>query len=495
MAATVIGSGGSVGVEVSEASIDDLQHAMAAGDTSARELVDRHLARIEAYDAAGPRLTAMISLSPTARDEAEALDRERAADGPRGPLHGIPIVVKDNHDVAGLETTAGSRALRGLVPERDAFVVARLREAGAVVLGKTNLHELAAGITTESSAGGATRNPYDLERNAGGSSGGTAAAVAASFAVLGMGSDTCGSIRIPAARTALVGLRPSQGLTSRSGVVPLCLTQDVVGPLARSVRDLAIALDAVVGADPADPETSVADDHPQSFAGRLDPGALRGKRIGRLDTLFDGDGADPDVGKLVRDGLERASVAGAEIVPIDVPELPDLVDAGFVILLAEFERNVADYLAGHASAPVRTLREILDTGLLHPTVSPIVQASLTAGLADGDLYRAQLDRRATLRARLTGAMDESGVDLLAYPTIQNRPSKLGEVQAGNISHASANSGMPAVSVPIGFAEGGMPVGVDLLGRPFRDAELLAYAYAFEQAHPVRRAPDSTPALG
>src|SRR6185436_16036061 len=256
--------------DVAEATIDQPQQAMAAGQVTSAQLVDLYFARIDAYDKTGPKLNAILWLNPRARAEAEALDRERAARGPRGPLHGIPIVIKDNYDTADMPTPAGSKALDGAMAARDAFQVRKLREAGAVIVGKTNLHEFARGITTISSLGGQTRNPYDPTRNPGGSSGGTGAAVAANFAAAGMGSDTCGSIRIPAANNNLVGLRGTQGLSSRTGIVPLSSTQDIGGPIARSIPDLAVMLDAVVGADPADASTAVSNGHiPPSYRAAL----------------------------------------------------------------------------------------------------------------------------------------------------------------------------------------------------------------------------------
>src|SRR5580765_3645761 len=223
--------------DVIEKTVPELSSAMAAGTVSSKGLVQAYLARVDAYDRTFPALNAMIALNPRALDEAEALDRERASGRVRGPLHGIPIVVKDNYDTADMPTTAGSVALKGSLPERDGFQVRKLRAAGAVIVGKTNLHEFARGITTISSLGGQTRNPYDPLRNPGGSSGGTGAAVAANFAAFGMGTDTCGSIRYPSAHNSLVGVRPTMGLSSRSGIVPLALSQDVAGPLARTVID------------------------------------------------------------------------------------------------------------------------------------------------------------------------------------------------------------------------------------------------------------------
>src|SRR5499427_7896789 len=228
----------------------------------------------------------MIAMAPRILETADALDRERAARGPRGPLHGIPIVVKDNFETADMPTTGGSVALTGFMTGRDAFQVKRLRDAGAIIIGKTNMHELAAGITTISSSGGQTRNPYDLYRNPGGSSGGTGAAIAANFAVAGMGSDTCGSIRIPAGNNNLVGLRGSQGLSSRTGIVPLSHTQDIGGPIARTITDLAIMLDATIGPDPADESTRLAEGRvPKDFSNALSAEALKGKRIGVVRAL------------------------------------------------------------------------------------------------------------------------------------------------------------------------------------------------------------------
>ena len=246
------------GFDVMEKSIGELQEALEKKQVTSRQLVESYFARIEAYDQRGPAINAFVSLNASALTTADALDRERATGKVRGPLHGIPIVVKDNFDTSDMPTTGSSIALATYRPARDAFQVARLRAAGAIIIGKTNLHELASGIVSVSSLGGQTRNPYDPSRNPGGSSGGTGAAVAANFGAAGLGTDTCGSIRIPASHNNLAGHRPSAGLSSRSGIIPLSLTQDVAGPLARSVRDVALILDATVGADPADPSTAAS---------------------------------------------------------------------------------------------------------------------------------------------------------------------------------------------------------------------------------------------
>src|SRR5688500_15082593 len=273
--------------DVTEATIADLQSSLDRRTVTSVQLVDAYLARIAAYDAAGPQLNAMIRMNPKARADAAVLDAERARGQLRGPLHGIPIILKDNFDVAGLATSGGSLALATNIPSTDAFIVRKLRDAGAIILGQSNMHELAAGITTISSLGGQTRNAYDPRRCPGGSSGGTGVAIAASFAAVGWGSDTCGSIRIPSAYSSLFGLRPTQGLASRSGVMPLSHTQDVPGPLARTVTDLAIALDVTVGIDAADSDTRVLGTRAvPRFTDSLSATALRGARLGVLRNYF-----------------------------------------------------------------------------------------------------------------------------------------------------------------------------------------------------------------
>ena len=293
--------------EVAERSIGELQAAMDAGTATSEQLVEMYLARIEAYDEQGPALNTIIALNPAAADTARGLDAERLATGARGPLHGVPILIKDNYDMSGLPTTNGSIAMAGLMPPDDAFQVRRLREAGVVILGKTNMHEFARGITTVSSIGGQTLNPYDTSRNPGGSSGGTGAAVAASFAAAGMGSDTCGSIRIPSAHNNLVGLRGTSGLSSRDGVVPLSHTQDIAGPLVRNVTDLALLLDATVGSDPSDPVTAAADGNiPNSYTASLDADTLRGARLGVLTMLVRQDPEDEPVARVIDAGRRRS---------------------------------------------------------------------------------------------------------------------------------------------------------------------------------------------
>ena len=479
--------------DVLEQTIPELQAAMEAGRVTSREIVAQYLARIEAYDRRGPALRAMININGGALDEAAALDRERAETGPRGPLHGIPVVVKDNYDVAGLPTTAGASALAGWHPPDDAFQVAKLKAAGAVIIGKANMHELAYGLTTVSSAGGQTRNPYDPSRNPGGSSGGTGAAVAAGFAAAGMGTDTCGSIRVPSSHHALAGLRGTRGLSSRDGIVPLALTQDMGGPMTKTVTDLAIMLDATVGVDPADEVTARGRGRvPDSYTAFLTAGVLEGARIGVVTWLVGSAQEDEPVAAVIDAALETISAAGAEVVEVDLPGVPDLLEGASIIPM-EFKFQLADYLRA-PGAPVRSLREILDSGLFHAAVETRYRESLGAGGLDDPDYLEALARRRPLRAAVTRLMDDERLDALAYPTLRRTAAPIGMPQHGNNCALSAVSGLPAIVVPAGYAADGLPVGLELLGRAWAEGDLIRLAYAYEQLTHHRKPPDSTPSL-
>ena len=480
-------------VVVFEASIPDLQEAMADGRITSVQLVDAYLARIDAYDQRGPALNSMIRLNPNAREQAAELDQERVLRGARGPLHGIPIILKDNYDTADMPTSGGSIALAGSIPPDDAFQVGKLRQAGAVIIGKSNMHELAYGITTISSVGGQTRNPYDPSRNPGGSSGGTGAAVAASFAAIGWGSDTCGSIRIPASHHNLFGLRPTKGLSSIDGIIPLSHTQDVGGPLARTATDLAIGLDATIGADAADPATRIlAGRQLPGFVDGLDADALQGARLGVLTALF-GAADDREHARMVRAALDSMSAAGAEVIDVEIPGWDSLLSGSSLIGL-EFKWDLIDYLAATPAAPVASVQEILDGGLYHVRLEGILRRSAAREERDSVAVARAMDKRAAARAAVLATMDELALDALVYPTIRRRAARIGDPQGGSNCQLSATTGLPALSVPAGFTGLGLPVGLELLGRPLQDARLLALGYAFEQAFQPRRSPARTPPL-
>jgi amidase len=481
--------------DVFEKSIVDLLAAQRIGTVTSHDLVEKYLARISAYDQSGPKLNAMIALNPRALEEADALDAERRAGRVRGPLHGIPIVVKDNYVTEGMPTTAGSLALRGFQTGRDAFMVRKLKDAGAVVIGKTNLHELAYGITSISSAGGQTLNPYDTTRNPGGSSGGTAAAVTASFAAAGMGTDTCGSIRNPASQNNLWGLRGTAGLSSRDGIVPLAHTQDIGGPIARTVMDLLLMLDYTVGFDPADETTRESQGHiPRTYNGSVGDAGQGDVTIGVLTPLFGTAPEDKEVERIVRDAIEDLRGLGAGVVAVQFPGLDDLLQNTSTIT-AEFKFDLLDFLAKYPAAPVHSLSEILLSGKYHPAVEPVLKRASDVAERDSPAYRATLAKREAAREAVLDVMSTNGISAFVYPTLRRKPALIGQPQGGSNCQLSATTGLPAISMPAGFTTDGLPVGMELLGRPWSEPMLLKVAYAYERLTGPRRPPTSTPPLG
>ena len=486
-------------VEVAEASVSDLQDAMTRGRATSVSLTRAYLARIAAYDQAGPRLNAIIRVNPRALADAAARDAERQAGRVRGPLHGIPVILKDNYDTGDLPTTAGSLALANSQPARDGFVVRRLRDAGAIVLAKANMHELAAGITNISSLGGQTRNPYDPARCPGGSSGGTGAAIAASFAAIGWGSDTCGSIRIPSAFGSLVGLRPTIGLVSRSGIVPLSHTQDIGGPLARTVRDLAIALDVSVGEDPDDSSTVVGTPRFRAtgatgaapFTAALTQATLQGARIGVFAPYFRD--TDPEIADSVRAALAVMRTRGATLVDMAMPEFDTLL-ANTSVINMETKHDLAAYLAAVPQAPARTLGEIVARGQFDRELEVRFRSADTFPALPNAAHSTALARQAALRARMEYLLDSLQLDAVAYPTVRQKPVFPGQVQPGSTCPLGAQSGLPSIAMPVGFTGDGLPVSLELLGKAFSDVRLVQLAYAFERSAPRRRAPSTTPAL-
>jgi Asp-tRNA(Asn)/Glu-tRNA(Gln) amidotransferase A subunit family amidase len=480
--------------DVFEKSIVELLAAQRIGTVTSRDLVEKYLARIRAYDTNGPKLNAMIALNPRALEEADALDAERKAGRVRSPLHGIPIVIKDNYVTAGMPTTAGSQALTGFQAGRDAFMVKKLKDAGAVIIGKTNLHELAYGITTISSAGGQTRNPYDPTRNPGGSSGGTGAAVAASFAAAGMGSDTCGSIRNPSSENSLWGLRGTVGLSSRDGIVPLSHSQDIGGPLARTVGDLILMLDYTVGTDPADETTRDSQNHiPRTYNGSVGDAGLGDVTVGVLTPLFGNTAEDEEVARIVRDALEDIRSLGAGVVEVPFPGLDELLRDTSVIN-AEFKFDLLDFLGKYPAAPVHSLAEILSGGKYHTAVENVLKRANEVSARESDSYRATLARRDIARQTVLDVMRERGIDAFVYPTLRRKPAVIGQPQGGSNCQLSATTGFPAISMPAGFTSDGLPVGMDLLGGPWSEPMLLKVAFAYERLVGPRKPPKTVPPL-
>jgi len=485
-----------------EATISEIRGAYEAGATSAEAVTEAYLERIEAHDDA---LNAILTVNPHAGDRASELDAAFDRDGFVGPLHGIPIVLKDNQDTADMPTTAGSTALAESRPPRDAFVVARLRDAGAVVIAKANLQELSFGVDTVSSLGGATRNAYALDRRPAGSSGGTAAAVAASFGVVGTGTDTCSSVRSPPAFNNAVGVRPTTGLVSRTGIVPLSDTQDTAGPIARTVEDAARTLEAMVGYDPADPLTARGDRRvPEGgYTERLDADGLEGARIGVARQFFglrDAESASERaadrVTAVVEDAVDELDAAGATVVdPVDVVDQTLLESAR--VLEYEFARDFDAYLdeLGDA-APHDSLAELVATGELHPSVEARFEGTAILdtdadALDENAGYLRSLRRRDAIRDAALARMAADDLDALLYPPSRIPPVEIPDSQpfAEMNCELAAHTGLPAIVVPAGFTPAGLPVGVELLGRAFDERRLFELAYAFEQATDHRRPPE------
>jgi len=490
-----------------ETTVADVHAAFEAGELTAEALVDRYLERIYAYD---DELNAILTVNDAARDRARELDAHFESDGLVGPLHGVPVLVKDNQDTHDLPTTAGSTALADSVPAEDAFVVERLRGAGAVVLAKTNLQEFSFGVDTISSLGGETRNAYDRDRRPSGSSGGTAAALAANLGLVGTGSDTCSSVRSPPAFHALVGVRPTRGLVSRSGIVPLSEAQDTAGPIARTVEDAARVLTAMAGFDPDDPVTALgAGRVPDGgYEAHLDEGGLEGSRIGVVRQFFglqDEDSAPAEAAETVTAVVEAAidelADAGATIVdPVEVADTAFLGSAR--VTGYEFARDVDQYLSGHDDPPYRALAEIVEAGHVAPAVESRIRE---AGILDVDYealdenvdYLRRLDRQRRLRVDTERRLVERDLDALCYPPSTIPPVEIPAHQPFSEMNCelAAHTGLPSIVVPAGFTDDGLPVGAELLGRAFAEPRLFDLAYAYEEATGHRRPPEGFGPLG
>ncbi|HUG40052.1 MAG TPA: amidase family protein [Longimicrobiales bacterium] len=490
---------GDPGFDVVEATIAGIHEAMRDGRVTARGLVEAYLDRIERYDRRGPALNAIAVVNPRARAVADSLDALWRAGRLAGPLHGIPVIVKDNYDTHDLATTAGSAVLAGSVPLDDAFQVRRLREAGAIVLAKSNMAEWAFSPyeTVGSTLPGYTFNPYALNRVPAGSSGGTAAAVAASFGAVGLGTDTGNSIRGPSSHTALVGIRPTQGLTSRDGIIPLYLDRDIGGPMARTVADAALVLDVIAGPDAGDPVTLESRGRvPETYTAFLDPDGLRGARIGVLRQISAEEGADPAVRRRLDEALEVLRRGGATVLdPVAIEGWDEIMDAP--LFCRRFHHDINAYLATLGpAAPVRTLADIIATERAHPSVRDrLVQlAEVPVDFeADEGCRRAgaNADR---LRQAVLALLDRERLDALVYPTWDNPPRLIGDLDSphGNNSwQISPPTGFPALTVPMGWVEDRLPVGLQMLGRPWSEPVLIRLAHAFERATAHRRPPAST----
>jgi amidase len=489
------------GPDLHEYDVAALQQAMQEGDLSSVELVRYYLERIEAFDRNGPRLNSIIELNPDALSIAAALDRERMNSGPRGPLHGIPVVLKANIDTGdSMATSAGSLALAEHRAEDDAFLVERLREHGVVILGKANLSEWANFRSTHSSSGwsslgGQTKNPYEPARNPCGSSSGSAVAVSANFAVLAVGTETDGSIVCPASINGIVGIKPTVGLVSRDGIIPIAHSQDTAGPMARTVRDAAMLLTALAAKDPSDPAAQDRDTAVPDYAANLAEDGLAGRRIGVLRS-YSGAGQDARVDAVLEQAIVLLAANGAEIVdPVEI-DTDGMGDAEYEVLLYEFKEDLNGYLST-AGAKWKSLEDIIAFNTEHAEeVMPffaqeIMELAQTKGpLTDAAYLEALELGRRIAREGIDNALETHKLDALLAPT--NGPAWLTDyINSDHFSVGSSSlaavSGYASVTVPAGFVFH-LPIGVSFIGTAYSERQLIEIAYAFEQAGKARRAP-------
>jgi len=491
--------------KLEETTIADVHQAFRNRSLCCRQLVQGYLDRIEAYDRKGPALNSIVNVNPNALAEADRLDdffsRNRTF---IGPLHGIPVVVKDQAETKGIVTTFGSIALDGYIPQHDATAIARLKEAGAIVLAKSAMPDFATSWFGFSSKSGETKNPYALDRDPGGSSSGTGAAVAANLATVGIGEDTGGSIRLPASFNNLVGVRVTPGLISRTGMSPLVVFQDTAGPMTRSVTDAAILLDALAGYDSSDPYTSayVIAGHTGSYTRHLDRDGLRGSKIGVLTEAFGSD-TDPEaaqVNALVRAAIKRMEASGAEMFEIRMPNLMERIVETSLYLLHS-RHDIDQFLKARPELPYQTVGDIYAAKKYHPVLDLfelIVQGPVHP--ADDPSYFRRLAARDDFQRDVVNLLAQKGLIAMCFPCVQVLPPTKSEVRSGKWptlgfptnTLIASQAWMPSICVPAGFTDRGLPVGMEIVVYPYHEPDLFKLGYAFEQATRHRKAPASTP---
>ena len=479
-----------------EPSIATIHAAMQRGELTSRQLVQDCLQRIEAYDQRGPKLNVVIRLNPQALEQADELDGKLNSSGLVGPLHGIPILLKDNIDTVDLPTTAGSVCMDKHQPQQDARLVKRLKDAGAIILAKVNLHEFAVWGETVSSLQGQTLNPYDLTRTPGGSSGGTGAGVAAGFGVAGIGTDTVNSVRSPASANSLVGIRPTTGLISRAGLVPYSFTQDTAGPICRNVADAALLLTVMAGYDPADSRTawSVGNIPLAGYGPTTADNQMRGCRLGILNSLFGKGPEHAEVNTAIQTCIAKMQELGAEFVALVEPIDSAYLAGEVSVHLFDLERDLNSYLKLlEPTAPVHSLQEVVASGRFHPGIAANLRQALAVN-PDSLAYLQRLREQDRLRERLLDIMATHRLDAFVFPHQQRLVVKIGETQVERNGVLASVTGFPSITIPAGFsapsatAPLGVPIGIEFLGRPWSERTLIALAGALEQAMPVRKAP-------
>jgi amidase len=488
--------------DIAEITIAETQRAISEHRISCHQVIEQYLERIRSYDQS-TRLNSLVLVNPNALAEADRFDAEFKLTQKIHGLQCIGVIVKDNYDTYDLQTTGGSLAMKWFVPAADAFMVQRIRAAGAIILAKSNMAEWAfSPYETVSSIAGITRNPYNLDYVPAGSSGGTAAAVAANFGAVGLGTDTGNSIRGPSSHNALVGIRPTIGLTSRDGIIPLFLGADVGGPIVRTVEDAAALLDVVAGYDPQDPITQNSEGHiPKSYRAFLDRRGLRGARIGVFRAYLDAPTGDPQIKELTEKAIQDLKAQGALIVdPFEIPNFEALTKN---IFCGDFQSDLNGYLAKHGQgATYKTLAEIIESGLYLPYIEGRLK-STAAAKPDSEADRTLCpdvyhnEKKLAFRAAVRAAMAAHKVQAVIYPTWSNAPRRVGDEKspAGDNSQViSPQTGFPAITVPMGYTHGGLPAGLTFLGDAFDEGTLIKFAYAYEQATKHRHPPPQFPPL-
>jgi Asp-tRNA(Asn)/Glu-tRNA(Gln) amidotransferase A subunit family amidase len=488
---------------VEETTIAQIHDAMRTGRLTCHALVDAYLRRIEAYDKNGPALNAIVVVNPDALKQADELDRRYAQGGFVGPLHCVPAIVKDNFETIGLQSAAGSLALKGFVSNKDAFLVKRIKDAGAIVLAKSNMAEWAFSPyeTVNSLLPGYTHNPYALNRVTAGSSGGTAAAGAANFGAVGLGSDTGNSIRGPSSHQALVGIRSTMGLTSRAGVIPLSMLADIAGPMTRTVEDAAAVFQTIAGEDPDDPVTAASRGRTiPNYAQSLQRDGLKGARIGILRQAYERDTADPEVLEVFAKAVADLKLAGVTIVdPVRV-DLENVRRAQGAGPCQGFKYDINHYLAAQGDrVPAHSLDEVIRSRKFHPSVQVRLQQAQDGpeNGPDTPACKAEADYREAFRAAVAKTMDTEKLDAFVYPTWSNPPRLIGDLNTphgDNSQVFSPTTGWPAINVPMGYTRGTLPIGMTIFGRAWSEATLIRFAYAYEQATRHRHAPAVAPPL-
>lgn len=480
--------------DLQETTIGSIREAVATKKVSCEAIVKAYLERIERFDKSGAMpINAIITTNPSVIAQAKKIDALPAT--ALGPLACAPLIIKDNIDVAGLPTTSGNKSLAHNIAKEDATQVGRLVSAGALVLAKSNLAEFAwTPDYSESAVGGLTRNPYDTQRTTGGSSGGTAAAVAANFGVAGLGTDTGASIRGPSALQNLVGLRPTMGASSRDGVIPIWLSRDTVGPMARTVTDAALIFEVTAGYDPKDAVTAAAQTHPAFSASHaLRPGGLKGLRIGIFNPLVNRQGGNQQILQRFDQAISDLRQQGAIVVPLDISDFHSVADVGFPNRM-EYDFN--QYLLGNGVLSTDlNFAKIIDKVDYLPKSASWIKAQIGVPVPQNDpKERQDEEKTATLRSTIVQAMDRENLALVIYPTWMQPPRLLNQLSTdgGNNNSVFADAGLPAITVPMGDVSSGLPSGLQFGGRPFSEQLLISAAFGYEQATHHRRAPHALP---